>query len=210
MANPAYLRGNARAIYSPMSIIDISAHGGLDYHFGSVATVMGFPSADAEYGDDAAMNALWEEGNHSSATGWHAGASVTLKAKAGPLIVMLNGDMTHWNVNAEDNVEGDWYFEREQELMLALGGGQVLSLNGIFLYEIDRDLSDGASLRVGNLTTRRTSIAAEDELLRTGLLAIWTRNEHFSHILTVQPYLRDRAFTSAMPPFVGYIVKYQR
>jgi hypothetical protein len=205
--NPAFSRAGARVVFSPLAIVDLTGHGGVSTYFGNFQTVIGYTDPSENYGDNAAMKAYVEDtDNRAKGNGWHAGGALTLKAKAGPMVILVHTDMTHWDVDAK--VEGDWFFEREQELMLALRGDQVLSINGVFLYELDSDPSDERFFRIGNLTTRRTSMAAEDELLRTGLLAIWQQGTHLSHTLLVQPYLRDRGFSTAMPPFTAYVLKY--
>ena len=50
---------------------------------------------------------------------------------------------------------------------------------------------------------------SEDVLLRSGLIVNYNPGSVFDHTLIVQPYLSDRAFTSAFPPHVAYAFKFQ-
>jgi hypothetical protein len=205
--NPAYARAGGSVVFSPLAVMDLTAHGGISSYFGTYQTIIGFSDAGENYGNNEALEAyVTDTGNRAKGSGWQVGGSLTLKAKAGPMLVLINTDLTHWAIDSD--VEGDWFFEREQELMLALGGDQVLSINGVFLYELDKDPEDGRNLRIGNLTTRRTSMAGEDTLLRSGLLAVLSQNEHWSHTFLVQPYLVARAFDVQSAPFTAYVLKY--
>jgi hypothetical protein len=207
-STPAFARPGARLVFSPLAIMDLHLHGGVDAYFGNFQTVVGYPDASYEYGDNEQIADYREDtGNYGTGMGWHGGAALTLKAKAGPILVLLNGDLTHWSVDAE--VDGDWIFEREMELMIARGGDQTLNLNAVLLYELDVDPSDPRKLRFGSLTTKRSSLGAEDELFRTGVLASWFQTEQLSHTLVVQPYLKDRAYDTVMPPFAAYVLKYK-
>jgi len=205
--NPAFGRAGLQVTASPLAILDINAHGGYSAYFGNYQTLVGYPTADTNYGTNEVLETYVDDtGNRSEGTGWNVGGGVTLKAQAGPMIMLVNTDVTHWNVSAD--VEGDWFFEREQELMLALEGDQVVSVNGILFYEIDKDPADARKLRAGALVTRRHSVAAEDVLLRAGPLVQWTQGEHIVHTMLSQLYLVDRTYDVSMAPFTAYVIKY--
>ena len=171
--NPAYVKGGATAFFA-LNILDVRAGAGYIQYFGNFQTIIGFPTADYNYGtNDELATYVEQTQNQGPGGGWYALGGLTLKAKAGPMVVLLDGSINHWNI--ESDTEGDWFFEREQEVMLQFGGDQVLSLSGVVLYEIDKDPADERFLRVGNLTSRQASFGGEDTLLRSGLLVVWNR-----------------------------------
>lgn len=201
--SPAYLRSGARVVFSPIAVFDLTAYGAWDTYFGNFQTVVGYPTADTNYGtndDIAEMSA-----NQASGSGWHAGGAAKLKAKAGPVIVVANGDFSHWNIQAD--VAGDWFFEREAELMMPLGGGNLFKGDGVLLYEME--VGNDYLLRVGSLTSYRITPDADDTLLRTGLLTTFGYH-NWTHALIVQPYLIDRAFDAAGVPFIAYQAKWTK
>lgn len=204
--NPAYVKGGATAVFSPLAILDVRAGAGYIQYFGNFQTIIGYPTADTNYGTNEELAAyVADTQNQGPGGGWYALGGLTLKAKAGPIVVLLDGAINHWNI--ESDVEGDWFFEREQEVMLQFGGDQVLSLNGVLLYELDNNPDDERFLRVGNLTSRQASFGGEDTLLRSGLLVVWNRSAHFSHTFLVQPYVVSRA-QPTVPPMTAYVLKY--
>ena len=76
------------------------------------------------------------------------------------------------------------------------------------MYEIDRDPDDPRMLRTGALLTRRSSMAAEDTMLRVGPILQWFQGEHIVHTVLTQTYLVDRAYDMTMAPFTAYVIKY--
>ncbi len=203
MATPAYLRAGPRLVFQPIAVLELSAFALYDVYFGNFQTIIGFDDPAANYGTNDDMEAL--QANQAPGSGFHFGASSTLKAKAGPILVVANGEWSHWKLAAD--VQGDWLFEREYELLMGFSDN-LLACNGLLLYEIDRDPDDGRLLRLGNITTWRMAMGStEDMLLRSGLLAslgmgAWT------HSLLVQAYLADRAYSEPFPPFFAYSMKW--
>ena len=104
-------------------------------------------------------------------------------------------------------MQGDWFFEREKELMLGFGADQSFDSNLLLLYQ--HDLKDGRWIRGGSFSTYRLSKEAMDTLVRTGLL-LSTGNAKSSHNLVVQPYLYSRSFHYRNAPYLAYAFKLQR
>jgi hypothetical protein len=205
--SPSHGRVGGRLSFTPLAIMDVNIHGAYDQYFGNFQTVVGYPSADFNYGSNDDIAAYVEDtGNQAVGSGHHYGAHLVLKAKAGPVIVLASTDVTHWDVNSQ--VEGDWFFEREKELMLAFEGDNVIDFNGLALYQLD--LSEDRWLRLGSFTTWRKAFASEDELLRSGVLCSYSGGGAVSHNLVAQPYLKDRAYDSPFPIYAAYAFKYSK
>jgi hypothetical protein len=202
--SPAYVRSGGRVIFSPLAIVDLHLHGAYDRYFGNFQTVVGYSDATDNYGYNADIAEYAENTNNQMpGSGFHYGAQVVLKAKAGPVVVLASTDVTHMDISAD--VVGEWFFEREKELMLLLDGDSVIDFNGLVLYQLDID--DERMARFGSFTTWRASIEANDRLLRSGLLCSYTGGRMTTHNLIVQAYLDDRAFTETFPPYLAYALK---
>ena len=206
--SPAMIRGGAQVTLSPLAILDLTAYGQYDSYFGNFQTIIDYDSADYNYGSNQDIADYVEQtGRQSAGTGWHGGGAMTLKAKAGPVIILSKTDLSYWAIQ-QDDAQGDWFFEREKEVMMKLNGDSLIEENALVMYE--HIFEKGTSLRVGSMTTYRHSITADDSLLRTGLIAMYTTPSAWSHTLIVQPYLQDRAFASAFPPYAAYALRYAR
>jgi hypothetical protein len=205
--SPSHGRVGGRLSFTPMAIMDINVHGAYDRYFGNFQTVVGYPSADFNYGtNDDIAEYVEETSNQAVGSGHHYGAHFVLKAKAGPVIVLASTDVTHWNVTSD--VQGDWFFEREKELMLAFESDNVVDFNGLALYQLD--LNKDRWIRMGSFTTWRKALVSDDELLRTGVLCSYSGGGAVSHNVVVQPYLKDRAYDSALPLYAAYAFKYSK
>ncbi len=209
--SPAYGRVGGRLRFEPLAVVELTPYVYGSWYFGNFQTVIGYEDWSSDYGKNVDIAARVEADPEVQATGRgvHAGINGALKAKAGPAIVVINGDLSRWWVRSAVEENYAYFFEREQEVLMRLGseGGDTLfALNGVLLLELDRDVDDERYLRVGNLTTWRRTLTADDELLRTGLLVTATHGR-LTHVLLVQPYLRDRAFETALPPFTAYQVR---
>jgi len=204
-ATPAYIRSGARITFSPLAIVDFHIHGGDDRYFGNHQTIVGYDNADVNYGSNQDIADYVEStDNQSSGNGYHYGLQAVLKAKVGPVVVLGSADWTHWNIQSD--VTGDWYFEREKEVMLALGGDESLDTNLLLLYQ--HDFSSERFLRAGSISTYRKGMKAEDQLFRSGLFLSMSLG-NTSHNLIVQPYLMDRHYGPSDAPYTAYAFRYQ-
>ena len=141
------------------------------------------------------------------------GVSATVKARVQDVIVVLNGDWSDWSIKSPDlAADYDYFFERELEVMMRMGedgGDNLIQANGVLLYELDWNPDDRMFLRIGSLTQYRMTTTADDRVLRTGaLVQLSTRDETLWHTLLAQAYIQDRAYTTAMPPWVAYQLKW--
>ena len=202
---PAYLRTGARITFTPLAIVDVQLHAGDDRYFGNHQTVVGYSSPDINYGNNKDIAAYVEtNGNQNVGSGYHYGIQTVLKAKVGPIVFLGSADWTHWNIQSD--VDGEWFFEREKEVMLALGGDETLDTNLLLLYQ--HDVSPDRFLRAGSITTYRQGIKAQDQLLRSGLFVSLGLGKA-SHNLIVQPYFIDRHYGPTNAPYTAYAFRYQ-
>ena len=207
-ATPAYLRAGGRITFTPLAIVDLHIHGGYDQYFGNFQTVVGYPDPSDNYGTNADIAQHAEDtDNQMTGRGYHVGGQIVVKAKAGPIIVVGSGDLTHFNIQSE--ATGPWFFEREKEVMMSLNGDGDIAIdtNGLLMYQMD--FEDNGWARLGSFTTWRGGLKSEDRLLRSGLIASYNNGSAFTHNLIVQPYLSDRAFTSPWPPYTAYALKFE-
>ena len=205
---PAFARAGGRVTFSPLAIVDLTAYGAYDSYFGNFQTLVDYDSADSNYGTNSDIADYVEEtGRQSSGRGWHMGGALTLKAKAGPIVLLLNEDVSQWRIQAPSAAEGPWFFEREAEIMMAFASEYYLHFNGLLMVE---RRSATRLLRAGSMTTHRQSISAEDALFRSGLIVITGQLEKtYAHTLIVQPYIQARAM-DAFPPYVAYAFRVNR
>jgi hypothetical protein len=203
---PSYLRAGGRLSFSPLAIFDVHVHGGLDRYFGNFDTLVGYDHPGANPGSTEEIAQMVESsGNRAAGGGFHVGAQAVIKLKVGPVVLLSSLDVVHWNENAE--VDGDWFFEREKEVLLRFGGDQSLDGNVLVLYQ--HDLSETRWIRAGSFTTLRGGLGSGDRVLRSGLL-LSRGGGAISHNLIVQPYLISRSYEMTSPPYVAYALKYAK
>ncbi len=207
-ATPAYLRAGPRVVFEPIAIFQLQAFAHYDLYFGNFQTVVGYDQPDADYGSngDIADYVSMDPDRQDRGSGWHWGVAPTLKAQAGPVVIVANAEYSSWHLQAD--VPGDYTFEREYELLMGFDD-QLIAANGLLLYSFEP--APGTTVRAGNLTTWRMALGdTEDELLRSGLAVSASLNEgRINPTLVVQAYLRDRAYTAPFPPFVGLMLRWE-
>jgi hypothetical protein len=203
---PAFVRAGGRITFSPLAIVDVHLHGGLDWYFGNFQMVVGYDSPEADPGTNKEIAERIEAGgSRAPGKGFHAGVQAVLKARVGPVVVLGSVDVVHWDVQAV--VDGDWYFEREKEVLLGLGGDQSLDANFLLLYQ--HDTAESQWIRGGSFTTLRAGFSSGDQLMRSGLL-LSRGSGDISHTFIVQPYLKSRTFSVTDAPYVAYAFKFKR
>ena len=207
-ATPAFARLGGRVTFSPLAIVDVTAYGMADSYFGNFQTIVDYDSADANYGTNSEIaDYVDETGRQNSGRGWHMGGALTLKAKAGPIVILLNEDVSQWRIQAPEAADGDWFFEREAEVMMAFGDEQYFNFNGLLMFE---HKSASRLLRVGSMTTHRQTTQAEDVMFRSGMILITGQlQKQYAHTLIVQPYIESRAMAT-FPPYVAYAFRLNR
>ena len=211
VGSPAFSSVGAQLRFEPIAVMDLTPYALGRVYYGNFQTVVGYDDWDANYGDNDAIAAYVEEEPNRQASGWSfsTGVNGSLKAKAGPVVVVANGDISRWWAQSVVAESYDYHFERDREVLMRMGpqGGDTLTqFNGLVLYERQMDES---RLRAGSITTWRKSWTADDTLLRSGLLVTLDRGP-MTYVVLAQPYLRSRAYDEKLPPFTAIQIKYNR
>jgi len=206
-ATPAYVRVGPRLVFEPIAIFNLQVFANYDMYFGNFQTIVGYDDPKVDYGnnDDIEAYVAMDPDRQAGGSGWHWGVAPTLKAQAGPIVIVANAEYSDWRLKAD--VPGSYTFEREYELMMGFED-QLIATNGLLLYAFEPWA--GATMRVGNLTTWRVALGdTEDELLRTGLAVAASLNDgQLNPTLVFQAYLRDRGYSKPLPPFMGLMMRW--
>ncbi len=201
---PVYVRAVPKLTFSPIAVLEMSVHYAGSAYFGVLNGLVPFDSPDAPY-----TEAFFDTTEPIPGSSHRVGGNTTLQAQVGPIILVVWGDAERWTATPFDGREGCCFFEPERELLFGwdetyLGAGNVL------LYEIALDRANGRLLRVGNMGNYQTALSTGDELLRTGLLAAYSPNKHWTAAVIVQPYLISRQWPDPVPPYMAAQVRWVR
>jgi hypothetical protein len=201
---PSYYRGGAQLTFSPIAVFDLTARWIGTAYFGTFSSVRATDDPSLAF-TDAEAEAL----DRGTALGHRASLNPTLKAKVGPVIAVLDGDLQRWWLRPGQGesgqpLVGDYYYEPELSVVM---GFHDVSLQGsaALLYDLDRDEGDGRWIYLGSLTSYVHTVAADATMLRTGALAVLHTHEGtWKYALLAQAYLDDRYYTRPLPPYVGF------
>ena len=201
-ATPAYGRIGPSVTFSPIAVFDVTAHYVVSSYFGTFSSLIGFDDPDTVWTDEV-LDAEIDAGRRG--TGWATrwGTDATLKAKAGPVIVALNGELLGWNIHAADNVEGQYVYEPQMDLMLAWKD-QVRSTSAVLLVE--KGLPEERTMRLGLLDSTSKALSTDSSIHRIGPL--WTLDSGvWSYLALVQAQL-EHQLQEVVPPYLAFQVKY--
>lgn len=201
---PVYVRAVPKITFSPIAVMEMSVHYAGSAYFGTFNGMVPFDSPDAQFSE-----AFFDTVQPIPGSSHRVGGNTTLQAQVGPIILVVWGDAERWVAEPFEGREGCCFFEPERELLFGweetfLGTGDVL------LYEVAFDKEKGHLLRIGNMTNYQTALSTGDELLRTGLLAAYSPNRHWTAAVIVQPYLISRQWPEPFPPYIAAQVRWVR
>ena len=198
--SPSFLRYGARAIFTPVEVLDISAYAMKNHYFPVFQTLVGYDTPDASYGKNADIDVYKiDQNRQDGGGGWQAGMGLTLKAKLGSVISLLNTNIEYFDIQAA-TPQGNWVWEPQKEVLIQAEGSTMV--DGAFLLMNEWERGDSV-IRVGSITNYRSSLESEDTLLRSGAIGFLQVSPNVTHILLVQSYLIDRAFSTGHP-FIAY------
>ena len=198
--SPSFLRYGGRAIFTPVEVLDISAYVMKNHYFPVFQTLVGYDSPDAKYGRNADIDGYKVDfDRQDGGGGWQAGAGLTLKAKIGSVITLLNGNVEYFDVQST-SPQGGWFWEPQKEVLMKAEGTTMVDGAFLLMNEWERGNS---VIRVGSITTYRNSRDAQDTLLRSGAIGFVQVSPKVTHIILLQSYIIDRAFDTGHP-FVAY------
>ena len=129
-STPAFTRAGMRVTVTPLAILKLQGYAFGSYYFGNFQTIIGYDTLGEDYGTNSDMADYTDDtGRQYAGAGWNAGGKATLQAKVGNVIVSNTTDYGTWSLNAPEGENGEGYFEREKEVMLAFGSDQTLENN---------------------------------------------------------------------------------
>jgi hypothetical protein len=201
---PVYTRAVPRLIFSPLAVLELSVHYAGTAYFGTFNGLVPFDSPDAPYSE-----VFFDNSEPIPGSSHRVGGNATLQAQVGPVIVVLWGDAERWTATPFSGREGCCYFEPERELMFNWEETYI-GTGGVALYEVVFNKELGQLLRVGNMTNYQTALGTGDELLRSGLLAAYSPDKHWTVALMAQPYFISRQWPDPFPPYIATQVRWVR
>ena len=198
--SPSFLRYGGRAIFTPVEVLDISAYAMKNHYFPVFQTLVGYDAPDANYGRNADIDIYKiDQNRQDGGGGWQAGLGLTLKAKVHSVLALLNSNVEYFSVQSA-SPQGDWFCEPQKEVLIQAEGSTTVDGAFLLMNEWER----GASvIRLGSITTYRNSLQAQDTLLRSGAIGFMQVSSHVTHIVLLQSYIIDRAFSTGHP-FIAY------
>jgi len=167
--SPAYSRTEVFVELSPLSVLDLRAGTQLVGYFGTFGHLVGFPSYDADFSDQArkalATGARARLGNVLS-------ASATLKFAVGRLALRSTADLERWGV-AEP---GPCYYEPFRGTLLRAGGDSLVAGNSVLLLDVSASRNRQRQLGLYHdlLYVRH---APQNRRQRLGPFAAWSLGE---------------------------------
>lgn len=200
---PSYGRLGPQLVFSPIAIFEMSAHYVGSAYFGTFSSIKGFDNPDAVYTTE-----LLDTLDRDSGLGTRWGGDATLQGKVGPIIVASWGVLRRWHTVPGADVSGAYFWEPQAELLLAMDDW-TWSINGVVLYEHVFDADIGRKLYIGGVIDRSAAVETGDVYARAGLLGNFAIDDVWSVLVTVQPYIQDRVYTSAFPPYAAFRVRWQ-
>ncbi len=194
---PSYTRLGPRVTFSPIAVLELSAHYLPSAYFGSFSSIKGFDDPGTVYTDEVLDGATRGPG-----LGQVWGAEATVQGKLGPVVVASFGELRGYDVWPAERVEGEYWWEPESELLLSRHD-LTLSLNGLLLWEQIFDEEKGRKLYLGGMFSQSASVDTGDLWRRVGPLVNMSFDPRWSLLVLVQAYLDDRVYTTPLPPYLG-------
>jgi hypothetical protein len=114
---PAYARIGPRFHFQPAAVFDISVEGLYTNYFGTFTGVTDFATADADY-SEAALDQEATVARAGRSHGWRFGASPSLQAKVGPVIVALPTDIFVYHQDIPPGATGPYWYEPQLDALV--------------------------------------------------------------------------------------------
>jgi hypothetical protein len=129
---PAYSRTEAWLQIAPVAVFDVRAGAELVGYFGSFGHLVGLPSYDSDFSDDA-REALRDDAR--GAVGGVLSVTPTLKLALGRLAFRSSASFEWWLVDAPPV----YYYEPYRGTLLDPGGDSLLALTSLALFDVSGD-----------------------------------------------------------------------
>lgn len=170
--SPAYLRAGGWASWAPLSIVELRLGVEPVYYFGIVGSLIGFPSQQAVFDEDA-RRAL--RPHAVSRMGLRMYAAPTLRARVGRVLASSTVELERWDVNAPE--PHAFFYEPFRDTLLSSDGNSLWRTSSVVLRESGN--GGGRKLLAGlHHEFMRVRGAPDNDMHRLGPLAVWTLGDH--------------------------------
>ncbi len=170
--SPAYLRAGGWASWAPLSIVELRVGVEPVYYFGIVGSLIGFPSQQAVFDEDA-RRAMRPDA--VSRMGLRLYAAPTLRARVGRVLASGTVEVERWDVSAP--APHAFFYEPFRDTLLSSDGGSLWRTSTVVLRESGS--ASGRKLLAGlHHEFMRVRGAPHNDMHRLGPLAVWTLGDH--------------------------------
>ena len=182
--NPAWVQTSVHAELSPIAVLQLRVQGDVYRFFGDFDALLSFPSADAEFGDDARDDL---DGAEEAGWGYRALFQPTLRYKLGPVLLRNQTDLAWYVLPGE----GPYLLELQYDTLLREDGDGLVANRTQALFEVWRGDGEGEVLYVGPQYEYVRSFDAGLTRQRLGGLLLWIPSD------VLGPFARPRIYLAA-------------
>lgn len=201
---PAYARVGPSVTFAPIAVFDVTVEALWSGYFGTFSGVTDFDTADADY-SEAAFTRPEVEARRRAGHGWRFGASPTLKARVGKVIVALPQDFRHFRMQIPAGATGAYWYEPEYDALLAWN--DTLMVNQALAFWSFRDATDADPRRLwlGLNFTHQYVFGTEERQVKLGPMLVWKPGRGPvvpTIVVFAQAYLAARTHPT-FPPYLA-------
>jgi hypothetical protein len=162
--SPAFMRVGGFVAWAPLSVLAVRAGVEPVYYFGIVGSLIGFPTQDAVFDEDA-RRALRPDAVSELGVRFHV--APTLQFRLGRVVAAGTVEFERWEVDGPDA----FFYEPRRDTLLASGGDSLWRTSSLVLLESG---SAARKLQVGlHHELQRVRDAPANDMQRLGPLVIW-------------------------------------
>jgi hypothetical protein len=165
--SPAFVRVGGWVAWAPLSIVAVRAGVEPVYYFGIVGSLIGFPTRDAAFDEDA-RRAMRPQAVSELGVRFHV--APTLQVRLGRVVASSTLEFERWEVDGPDV----FFYEPRRDTLLASNGDSLWRTSSLALLEA----GSKRQVQAGVLHEfMRVRSAPENDMQRIGPLLIWSLGE---------------------------------
>lgn len=169
---PAYARVGPRVHWKPIAVFELTLEAVWSGYFGTFSGVTDFPEPDSDY-SEAAFETDAVIARARAGHGWRFGASPTLQARVGRVIVAVPNDFYHMRMTTPDDATGAYWYEPQFDAMLAWNDTVMIN-NGLVFWSFADDKPDDARFFwLGAQYTHQYVFETEDRQQKVGPMVVF-------------------------------------
>ena len=188
--SPAFMRVGGWVAWAPVSVFAVRAGVEPVYYFGIVGSLIGFPTQDAVFDEDA-RRALRPDAVSELGVRFHV--APTLQFRLGRVVASGTVEFERWEVDGPDA----YFYEPRRDTLLASNGDSLWRTSSLVLLESgesDRKLQAGLHHEF-----QRVKDAPQNDMQRLGPVLIWPLGERLWGLQ--QPTLLANAYFYLEDPY---------